>query len=354
MKKYLGMAAFLFLAVSCSKLPQDGGFATFRFSKEYAVLVEELRTKGGEVIPDTNSFILSIKKEGGESVYYGTYGEKPQKMELDGGVYIMEVFSNEFEAPSFNSPQYGDSLSVEIFSGEMAAVSFNCRQMNVGMKINYSTEFMQKFPNSKFFLTGGGVMLEYSYQERGIAYFFPGKVEMRMETDGASRYILSRTLNPSEVLTVNMSVGAEEMGEADYILTLDTSRIWITENYEYGKENDGSTRAKALTVRQAMERVGESDIWVHGYIVGGDATSASFSSAVPFESNTHFIISDRVAETGRESCMAIELKSGEIRDSLNLVTNPQLFHTHVFLKGTLADKYFGLVGLKGLKEFYLE
>lgn len=351
----IGLAVITMLAASCTKEPEGDCLISFSFSKDYTALIEELRTKGGEtLVPDTNDFILSIKNEEGEEIYYGAYGKKPERMAVEEGTYVVKVISVEFESPAFNMPQYGDSLSVDIGARSEVNISFLCKQMNAGMKINYSSEFRTKYPSSKVVLVGPGGTLEYPYTETRIAYFSPGKVSMRMETGGASRHILSRNISMAEVLSINMSVGAEEMIDANFRLMVDTSCIWITENYEYGKENDGSTRNKALTVLQAIDKAGEVDIWVRGFIVGGDATSASFSTSGPFKSNTNLIIAASAAESERGKCMAVELKAGEIRDSLNLVMHPELFHKEIFVKGTIVDHYFGLTGLKGVKEFYKE
>lgn len=349
---FYGFAAMLILAASCSKEKGDCTIA-LSFSQEYAACVQQLKTKGEEPsLPDTNDFILSITGEDGSSVYSGKYGNRPEEIAVSEGIYSIVVLSREFSGSAFSAPQFGDSLSIEIASGETVPVSFHCTQMNVGMKISYSEEFMNRFPSSVITLTGGGGTLEYSYTEERIAYFFPGKVEMRMATGGTDRHILSRTLARSEIMTINMSVGSEEMAEADFRLEIDTSRIWITENFEYGKENDGSTRSKSLTVPQAIERAGEEEVWIRGFIVGGDATSASFKTTGPFSSDTHFIIAEKTDVSERGKCMAVELKSGAVRDSLNLVSYPQLFHKEVFVKGNIVESYFGLYGIKGIKEFY--
>ena len=347
-------AGILFLS-SCDRSWKGDCVIRLSFSKEYNILVNELTTKGESYsMPDTNDFILSIKDENGESVFSGKYGKKPDKLAVAEGLYIIEVFSSDFEEPAFDLPLFGDSCAVTVSSGSTTNVSFKCRQLNSGMRVYCSDEFKKQFSSSVVVLKKGDLQIEYSYNEDRIAYFNPGKVELRIVSDDVNRKILSRNLERSQILTINLSIAAQEMGDADFHIVVDTGRVWISEKYEYGTENDGSVKGKAFSVEEAIEMVGEVDVWVKGYIVGGDMTSASICYTVPFTSATHLAIASDINVRERGRIIAVELKIGDIRDSLNLVNNPANLHRFVYLRGNIVDSYFGVRGMKSLKEYAFE
>lgn len=349
------LSVFMVLMHSCNKYGRGDCELILSFSEEYNILSEELRTKGGVyIIPDTNDFILSISREEGEEIYKGAYGKKPSKLAVAEGIYILKVYSVDFKEPSFDMPQFGDSCSVSISSGGVAKVDFKCIQLNSGMKIRYSDDFKNKYASSSVVLRKGEKELEYSYTEDRIAYFNPGKVELRLVSGTMDKRILGRILNKSEILTINLSIAESEMGDADYHIVVDTGRVWITEKYEYGAENDGSSKGKAFSVEEAIEMVGEEDVWVKGYIVGGDMTSASICYSPPFTSATHLAIASHINQRERSLIMAVELKIGAIRDSLNLVNNQGNLHKFLYLKGNIVESYFGVRGVKGVKEFERE
>lgn len=110
----------------------------------------------------------------------------------------------------------------------------------------------------------------------------------------------------------------------------------------------------ALTVSQAIASAGESDVWVSGYIVGGDLTSSSASFSGPFSSRTNIVLGPRSSTSSRSSCISVSLPSGEIRDEINLVDNPHLLGRKVFLRGDLVEAYYGIPGMKNLTDYELK
>ena len=99
---------------------------------------------------------------------------------------------------------------------------------------------------------------------------------------------------------------------------------------------------------------GQSGIWVYGYIVGGDLSSAGKSVKTEgISKNTHIALADRSSITAKASCIAVELPKGSVRDALNLVDHPELQGKRVYVKGNVVSSYFGTTGLKGTKEYRL-
>ena len=105
---------------------------------------------------------------------------------------------------------------------------------------------------------------------------------------------------------------------------------------------------------QAAASAGEEDVWVSGYIVGGDLTSSSASYKGPFSSRTNLLLGPRSSTSSRTSCISVSLPSGYVRDELNLVDNPSLLGRKVCLRGDLVESYYGLPGMKNIDDFELQ
>ena len=134
-------------------------------------------------------------------------------------------------------------------------------------------------------------------------------------------------------------------------MAVDTSRVWIDESCTIGSDCSGTTSVDALSIAQAMVSAGMDDVWVCGYIVGGDLTSANASFDAPFESKTCVLLGPRSSTRDRMSCVAVQLPAGDVRDNLNLVDNESLLGRRVCVKGDIVDKYYGIPGVKNTSEY---
>lgn len=132
---------------------------------------------------------------------------------------------------------------------------------------------------------------------------------------------------------------------------MDTSRTWLSEQYILGQ---GGGSNGILSVSQAYEMVGEEDVWVCGYIVGGDLTSSSASFEKPFSSRTNLLIGPRSSTSEKASCLSVQLPSGSFREDLNLVDNPQLLGRKICLKGDIVEAYYGIPGIKNISDYELQ
>ena len=112
----------------------------------------------------------------------------------------------------------------------------------------------------------------------------------------------------------------------------------------------------ACSVADALSRIGEKDVWVYGYIVGGDLTTSSSGNVKTsgITKATHLAIADRSSITDKTKCLAVELPAGKVRDALNLVSHPDLIGTRVYVKGDVVEKYFGTTGLKGTSDYVMK
>ncbi len=312
------------------------------------------RSDGAE-IPDSNSFILDITGPDGSVVYHGAYGESPEVVSVPAGSCVVSVRSEEFSVPKFSAPQYGDDQCIIVPSGGLVDVALECRMLNCGMILKIASDFTAVYPTSVFYLRADEGELLYGFDEERTAYFLPGNVSVVLhdETTDGEEVLLTRNLAAKEILTVSISV-ADGSSSGVTGMQIDTTRIWIEESYVIGGEVEkGTDISNALSVSEAKANVGKSGVWVYGYIVGGDLSQSAsgISFSPPFSAATNLAIAARASVTDKSSCLSVQLPSGTIRDALNLVDHPDLVGTQVYLKGNIESAYFGIVGLKSVKDY---
>ena len=166
---------------------------------------------------------------------------------------------------------------------------------------------------------------------------------------------MTRSLQPNEMLVVNINASESTPSVKESIkVAVDTSRVWMTEDYIIGDASDsGHGNKEILTVAQAQLSAGHEDVWVSGYIVGGDLTSSSASFSPPFDSMTNILLGPRSSTTSKSSCLSVQLSAGTLRNELNLVTNPDLLGRKVCIRGDIVESYFGITGIKNISDYEL-
>lgn len=353
--------ASLMAAASCNSMfsPTEEGEIRLAFQEGIPALTgtDMTQTRAEKVPSDTNSFILRVTDSKGKEIYNGLYGDAPGSILVSAGTYTVKVMSSEFKAPAFSSPQYGDTQTVTVKSGEATDVTLLCRQINAGIRLSIDPKFLTAYPGASLHLKSDDGKLLYSYSEKRIAYFNPGKVSLIMSNGATDETLLSRMLSSQEIYTINISVAdksSDGTGTAGNKITvrLDTARNWISENYTIGgSSNKGSGMDNPFGVSEARGMAGKEGVWVYGYIVGGDLSSAKASFKGPFSSRTNIVIAAKSSTTDRNACMSVQLSTGDIRNALNLVDNPGNLGRQVFLKGDICASYYGIPGIQSLTEY---
>lgn len=311
------------------------------------------QTRAGLDLPDTCDFILSIRDSKGVSVYEGTLGDCPESLEVPAGSYVVRLVSGVFARPAFDSPQFGDEQCVVVPSGEAVNIRLTCVQMNAGIRLVISPDFLTACPDGALFLKSQSGQLMYSYKEKRFAYFQPGPVSVVLSTGGKDEVLLTRDMQQRDMLTLKVSIAqSSDSKETGVSMTVDTVRVWNEDEIIIGQQT-GYQDGEILTVAQAIALKEGEDVWVSGYIVGGDLTSTSASMEQPFSSRTCLLLGPRSSTIDRKSCISVQLPSGEVREALNLVDNPGVFRKKVKVKGDLVNSYYGLVGVKNTSEYYL-
>lgn len=351
MKKKILLFLFVPLALSCGRLSSKGeGELRISFSSLFYDV-----TRSVEEIPDTSDFILEITDSEGNFIYDGLYGDSPESVTVASGSYVVRAVSCRFDKPAFSAPQFGDEQCVVLTDESVVNVRLECSQLNAGVRLRIDPGFHEAFPESVLLLKSADGSLMYSVNEKRTAYFNPGNVSLVLSHGAEDEVLMTRRLEAQEILSLGIKAstsGNEPSHSSGIEIAVDTSRYWINEEFVVGGDNGrGESDEQPLTVSQARASVGEEDVWVSGYIVGGDLTSASASFSEPFTSRTNILLGSRSKTDDREVCVSVQLASGDIRDNLNLVDNPQLLGRKVCVKGDIVEAYYGLTGIKNVNEF---
>jgi hypothetical protein len=331
-------------------------------------------TRASAEIPDTNDFILRVCDAGGKVLYEGAYGDSPESLLVDAGSYTVSIHSIAFTAPGFSRPVYGDEQVVVVKAGTSVTVRLNCVLENAGVRLQVAPDFLTSYPDGVLYLKSGDTRLMYGYSEKRIAYFKPGDITLILYNLGQDEILLSRTLDARTILTLNISAphGGSSVS-SNISVAVDTAKVWNNETYVIGgsgtsggsgsgssgqggeDDDNGAAIGNALSVSQAASHAGENGVWVYGYIVGGDLSTAGTKvKTSKITKNTHLAIAARSSVTAKSSCVSVELPKGTVRDALNLVDHPDLIGSRVYLKGNLVSSYFGTTGLKGVTEYVLK
>ena len=352
MKKKFCFLFLLPLFISCGSLV-EGGEGELRIS---FTGYDPGITRSGLELPDTSDFILYVSGPDGQVIYEGPYGDSKESMTVKAGSYTVRAVSLEFDKPKFSAPQFGDEQCVIVPEGGVVNVRLECVQLNSGIRLRIAEGFLSSYPSAALMLKSEEGSLMYSYNEKRTAYFKPGNVSLVLSQGSEDKVLMKRRLEACEILSLGVGVinGSSEQNKesAGISIAVDTARYWIDETYVIGGGNGkGDSEAMALTVSQAKASVGEKDVWVSGYVVGGDLTSSSASFEGPFTSKTNLVLGSRTSTDDRQSCISVALPAGNIRDNLNLVDNPQMLGRKICVKGDIVEAYYGLVGIKNITDF---
>ena len=360
MKKFRWMALLPLLAAVASAC-DDFGLApdSLQQGKLTWTLDGDALTKADAELPDTNDFLLTIRDAEGSVLYDGTYGDSPEFLQVEPGNYTLSIRSIAFTAPAFSRPQYGDDQVVVIPAGETVNVTLRCTLLNAGVRLRISPDFLTAFPDGVLYLKQEQTSLKYLYNEKRIAYLKPDNASLILYNEGKDQTLLTRRLQAREILNLGVQV-ARSGGQGRLEVAVDTSKVWTQDNFVIGGDNSsggGEDRNEpdAISVSDVTNHIGEKGVWVYGYIVGGDLTSAGKSVKTSGISKaTHLALADRSSITSKASCLAVELPKGAVRDALNLVEHPGLIGQRVYVKGDLVAGYFGTRGMKSTSDYVLK
>lgn len=353
--RFITSAVLPMLAVSCGLIANDedgDGILRLHFSES-----SYTQTKVSDNIPDTSDFLLVVTNASGAILYKGKFGDSPEELIVKAGTYNISAYSSEFKKPAFSAPQYGDEQCVSVVSGQSTDVWLTCSQINSGIKLDIDKNFLTSYPDGVLFLKSNDGKLMYGYSEKRIAYFAPGNVSLILNEKNKDQTLFTKVLKAREILNMKITSATSQGTSSEIHIQVDTSRNWGKDSFHIGGTDGtggGQEIDKALNVSQAKDNIGSEDVWVYGYIVGGDLTSSSISFSTPFASSTNIAIAGRTSVKEKEACLSVQLSKGAIRDALNLVDNPNNLRRKVYIKGDIVESYFGIPGIKNISRYHLE
>ena len=352
---FLPAAMFLLLsAVSCDELFEspdiEYGDLHIMFAEDF-----EPQTRS-TTVPDVNDFILTVTSQNGGTVYSGKFGAAPESFAVSPGAYTVTAVSREFNDPMFDAPQYGDTQVAVVDSGQSTDVQLVCSQQNAGVKLKISQDFLKMYPDGVLFLKSPGGKLMYSYSESRTAYFKPGSISLVLSEKDNDKILMTRSLSSSQMLVVNITASSPSKTgtPASVSVSVDTARQWLSEDYDLGGNGGGADISSSYSVTQARNHIGAKNVWICGYIVGGDLTAKNCSFTPPFTSRTNLALSSKQNCTDRNVCLSVQLAKGDVRDALNLVDHEDLLGRKVYVKGNIVESYYGLPGIQEITEYALE
>ena len=351
-------AAILFSLHSCLvPVPAAHEPAVLRLS-----VVDNPQTRAADAPEDISNYILSLVSVSGKVIFHDRWEACPDEFELEPGRYTVSLTSDESTEPAYDHAVFGDSRGLTLAEGQVSEVVLVASQLNSGLRLLLSEAFIANYKDGALFLRCTTGTLAFGYSEKRTAFFLPGKVSILLNISGKTSVVHNLDLRQGEILTLRLGV-AEQMPKVtlvsgvDMYARVDTSRVWREESVLWDGSSAGDsggssgTTPNAISVSVARGKAGSKDVWVCGYIVGGDLTSTKCSFEAPFSSRANLVLADKADCRDREVCMSVQLSSGDIRNALNLVDNPSMLGRRVFLRGDIVEAYYRLPGLQNLSDY---
>lgn len=344
----LGIAFFTLQGCSQFNLDNgsDKGTISLAISSIDAALYAEGTFLKSDVALDTNNFILTVTSSDGSVVYDGKYGEKPEEIVVMPGEYKVEVSSIRFAPPMFDAPKFGDSQTVTVEQGINVKVAFNCKQLNAGLRLKFSDEFIAQFPGTGVSIQQRENTVAYDYTQTKYLYLDESMFAMIYSGSNGDTVLMNKALRGGQMVTMNLSYKNTLISSTTLGMQIDTTRDWVSFDYNMAL----NIPYGVLTIPEACRRL-EERVQVFGYILGGDPTTSSMRVGPPFESKSSLVIATSMTERNRNRMMVVELPTGTVRDDLNLVNNPHLLGNPIIVTGTITSSYYGYPGIKSTKSY---
>lgn len=378
----LSILSLYFLPLSCDKLSfveEPPGTITLSLSKEQ--IWEQLYYKSSSgyssssdqekenwieyfsySLPDTNSFILSVKNSDGQVAYSGEWGERPIELKVAPGSWEVELLSINFNKPLFNTPQFGYTTTVVVESGKSVSLSLLCSMLNGAVRLTFSPQFLERFIGYNVEVEDINSIEQYPFNENRYLFLTPGTISLSLRSEFDYLPLARRVLRAAELITLNLhsSTSSNEQGQEPiegsnivWKLSIDSTVVAFNDEVVVGERRDGSSLERAILVDQLENFIGAKGVWITGFIAG-TLKGSTINITPPFDVNTNLALSAVPGEGSRELCVGVALAQGELRSALNLLDNPYLLGEQVWIKGTVVESYYGLVGVNPITNFSLE
>lgn len=175
-----------------------------------------------------------------------------------------------------------------------------------------------------------GIILPTEAAERKFVFRFTiGADTKTFEMDASEEVFLRAkkqtfnvTLERNEV-KMNASSTIEDWG-------LGSSEVIIIDPTQ---DPSTGTKDNPFTIVKAQTRVGATEKWVAGYIIG----SADITGALGTPVSSNIVIAEAATETDLSKCIIVDLEDSPMQDPLDLTVTPGLLGGKVFIQGDLIQ-----------------
>ena len=276
-------------------------------------------------------------------------GDLPEKISLPVGTYTIEAYSMEFSEPKFETPFYFGRITVDIEEGETKTVSLVCSQGNTGIRIVWQEIFSTLFSTYQARIDSNEGFLVYSSTETRTGYFLPGTVNITIHADGQIINGGAVNLATRDMVTVYMQPNTAAPGELNIKISIDKTLNYRELELIVDPNNIVNNETSPYSIAQAIERQGENEVWITGYIVGSKP-SAGYDFVNGVWQATNIVLADNINETNDWNVIFVDLATANVayRNVLNLVNNPNNLHRRVLIRGNLRQ-YQSRAGLRELR-----
>lgn len=136
---------------------------------------------------------------------------------------------------------------------------------------------------------------------------------------------------------------------------LDGIIIGKGDQVEDDNNNELGSKENPYTIEEAINNIGQKQVWVKGYIVGyyTGKTVKTFATDVSSSAEikeTCIALASSPDEQDGENTFPVFLKTGDLRDNLNINDNRDIIGTEILIKGNI-ESYYASIGFNNTYEY---
>ena len=340
---YKRVLFLIFLVFSCS------GDETSKETGSGYLMLNVIQSATIKADVEIDDFTLRISASRSE-VLKERIADLPEQIELPAGAYTVEVYSIDFSEPKFEMPFYYGKATVEIEPGASKEAILICAQGNAGVRVVWSNDFPEMFSTYQAMIYNADGYLNYSATETRTGYFLPGTVSILVMADGQQINAGTITLAAQDMVTANLQPRNIQRGNISFTISIDNTLNLRDVDIIVDPEQPNS-QTNPYTIAQAIERQGENEAWVTGYIVGSKP-STGYDFVNGTWQNTNIVIADNISETSDDNVIFVELPTAALRNNLGITgaDNHERLHRQVVIKGNLRT-YQSRAGLRDITDY---
>lgn len=234
-------ALLLLIGTGCSKdRGTSHGAGTLNIKLEMDDHIDLItRTANTKATPDLASFTLEVLQ--GEEIVekLPTIGSNTSpSLTLEEGDYTVNVYSQPFTAPAFDTPVYGDSQDFSLLAGETKNLTMECVQTNAGVIISYTDEFKAQYTtySTRIDCTSGS--LDFSGADATRTGYFPaGYATLTITADG-KEYQQEILLKGQRLYSITIKAEPQPVATGEATISISVSTAVTNEEMEITFPND--------------------------------------------------------------------------------------------------------------------